>query len=115
MSNDTKNNNINYNNGNSAKNDSIKNYNNIENLKQQIEKFKQKQKNSNTIATNVKNKNLAIVYNVVADLIGGIITAFILNKIYSYFFCKNTFIFALLLLICSIAGLYNTMRLYIKK
>ncbi len=97
-----------------TKNNNTKN-DNIKSLQEQIETFKQKNKKSNITKTTIEKKNLMIVYNVVADLAGGIITAFILNKIYSYFFVKNVAIFALLLIFCSIAGLYNAMRLYIRK
>ena len=86
----------------------------IENLQTEITEFKNRQ-NKKNIKTSSKNKNFALVYNVFADLLAGVITAFILNKIYVYFFGKNTVVFALLLMFCIMAGLYNTIKFFIKK
>ena len=86
----------------------------IENLQTEITEFKNRQ-NKKNIKTSSQNKNFALVYNVFADLLAGVITAFILNKIYVYFFGKNTIVFALLLMFCIMAGLYNTIKFFIKK
>ena len=86
----------------------------IADLQVEIKQFKNRQ-NKKNIKPSSKNKNFALVYNVFADLLAGVITAFILNKIYVYFFGKNTVVFALLLTFCIMAGLYNTIRFFIKK
>ena len=88
--------------------------NDINQLKQEITEFEDKQQNNEQSYTQ-KHPNLAIVYNIFADLLGGVITAFILNKIYVYFFGKNNLVFTMLLIICIIAGLYNTIRYFWKK
>ena len=63
---------------------------------------------------NIENKNINpktfIIGNIIAELGGGIITAFILNGIYVHFFGKNVLVFTLLLIFCSIAGLYNIVK-----
>ena len=59
----------------------------IENLQTEITEFKNRQ-NKKNIKTSSQNKNFALVYNVFADLLAGVITAFILNKIYVYFYFK---------------------------
>lgn len=88
---------------------------NIEQLQEEIKTFEEKQNITQKQNYSQKHPNIAMVYNIFADLLGGIITAFILNKIYCYFFSKNNLVFALLLIICSIAGLYNTIRYFWKK
>ena len=85
----------------------------VESIEKRIEEFENK--NSLNKVITKKSSNLSIVYNIVADLSAGIITAFILNKIYTNFFGKNNLVFAVLLLFCSIAGLYNTMKFFLKK
>lgn len=87
----------------------------IEQLELKIKNFEEQQIEKKHKTYLQKHQNINIVYNVFADLLGGIITAFILNNIYKHFFEKNDLVFALLLIICSIAGLYNTMRYFFKK
>lgn len=86
----------------------------IADLQAEIKQFQNRQ-NKKNVKVFSQNKNFALVYNVFADLLSGVITAFILNKIYVYFFGKNTLIFALLLICCIMAGLYNTIKFFIKK
>ena len=86
----------------------------IADLQTEIKQFQNRQ-NKKNIKPSSKNKNFALVYNVFADLLAGVITAFILNKIYVYFFGKNTVVLALLLMFCVMAGLYNTIKFFIKK
>ena len=88
---------------------------NIEQLQEEIKNFEEKQNITQKPSYSQKHPNIAMVYNIFADLLGGVITAFILNRIYCYFFPKNNLVFALLLILCSIAGLYNTMRYFWKK
>ena len=89
----------------------------LEQLSQKIETFstQQKKEQERIGLKTPKNPHLAFVYNIFADLLGGVITAFILNKIYCHFFEKNNLVFAILLLCCVIAGLYNTIRVLMKK
>ena len=86
----------------------------IDDLSENIEKFKQKHGNFGALKE-PKNKYFSIVYNVFADLLGATITAFILYKIFCHFFDKNVLVLAILLLCCLIAGLYNSLRLLYKK
>lgn len=89
----------------------------LDDLSKKIENFskQQKEENNKIGLKSPKNPHLAFVYNIFADLLGGVITAFILNKIYCHFFEKNNLVFAILLLCCVIAGLYNTIRILMKK
>lgn len=86
----------------------------IDDLSENIEKFKQKNENFGALKE-PKNKYFSIVYNVFADLLGATITALILYKIFCHFFDKNVLVLAILLLCCLIAGLYNSLRLLYKK
>ena len=97
-------------------NDSIQEKNReIDDLRKKITDFQQKYNQSHRkSAFSQKHQNLALVLNVFADLLAGIITAFILNRIYTYFFGKNTLVFALLLIFCTSAGLYNTIKYFYK-
>ena len=79
-------------------------------LSQRLENFNQKYYKYNLKLYDRQMSNVAIIYNVFADLLAGVITAFILNKLYTYFFGKNTVILAGLLFICTMAGLYNVFR-----
>ena len=89
----------------------------IDDLSENIEKFKQKNENFGELIAKPENKEkyFSIVYNVFADLLGATITAFILYKIFCHFFDKNVLVLAILLLCCLIAGLYNSLRLLYKK
>lgn len=100
---------------NTKKNTDIKNE--LNELSKKIDSFSKTQmKEQKEIGLkSPKNPYLSLVYNIFADLLGGVITAFILNKIYSHFFGKNNLVFALLLLCCVIAGLYNTIRILMKQ
>lgn len=85
-------------------------YDKVNALSQRLENFNQKYYKYNLKLHDRQMSNVAIIYNVFADLLAGVITAFILNKLYTYFFGKNTVILAGLLLICTMAGLYNVFR-----
>ena len=85
----------------------------IRELENEILSFKEKNgKNKDKKYTNNTQKNASIVYSITAELFGGVITAFILNKLYTCFFGKSVLVFALLLFFCSIAGLYNLIKIY---
>ena len=93
--------------------DSYSNLNdNLNNLKQKIENFKDEQKNKDKQTSVNRQSNFAIIYRVFADLLAGVIVAFILNNIYIYFFEKNTIVFILLLTFCITGGLYNTIKFF---
>ena len=88
----------------------------LDNLTRKIKSFEDKKIKEQTILKEPKNKNIALIYNIFADLLGGVLTAFILYKfVYCNFFGKNNLVFVILLICCSMAGLYNTIRLMIKK
>ena len=90
-------------------------YNEIDNLQKKIIDFQKKYNQTNEKSTfSKKHQNLSLVLNVFADLSAGVITAFILNRIYIYFFGKNTSVLALLLIFCTSAGLYNTVKYFYK-
>lgn len=82
-------------------------------LQEKINKIKENQLQKNQ-QNNNSFSNIKLMYSISVDLFSGIITAFILNKIYTFFFQKNTAVFFLLLITCSIAGLYNTIK-FIKR
>ena len=83
---------------------------NAEQLKHEIIDFQKKIANDTSIVTKNVNPKTFIIGNVIAELVGGIITAFILNGIYNHFFGKNVVVLTLLLIICAIAGLYNMVK-----
>ena len=91
---------------------------NILGLEERIKKLEEMQKETTTInknrSQNGQVKYITIVCNIVAELFGGVIAAFILNNIYIHFFGKNTLVFALLLIFCSIAGLYNVIKIFLR-
>ena len=87
----------------------------LKELESEILSFKEQEINKTNRQENNKQKNISIVYNITAELFGGVITAFILNKIYTHFFEKNTLVFAILLFLCSVAGLYNVIKIFLKK
>ncbi len=96
----------------------VKNNNNkIEQLEQELQKLKQQNSNPHTkaILKEPKNRNIAIIFNIFCDILGGVITAFILNKLYQQFFGKNILVFALLLVFCIAGGFYNSIRIFLKK
>lgn len=82
----------------------------IEELQDEIKKFKEEIEPKKAVGKK-KNNGVTFVFNIFADILGGVITAFILNHIYSHFFGKNALVFAVLLLLCTTAGLYNAIRL----
>ena len=56
-------------------------------LQNEILNFKQKIKKTQYIKTKpIKNKNIVFIYGIFADILAGVITAFILNNIYKHFF-----------------------------
>ena len=79
---------------------------NINNLVDEIKSYieKENKKQAKTLLKNPKNPSIAIAYNIFADILGGVITAFILNSIYCKFFQKNNLVFALLLIFCIMLG-----------
>jgi len=86
----------------------------ISTLENKIKTFEEQQKQAKKHNTSKSKTNISIIYNIIAELAGGVITAFILNKIYVNFFGKNKLVFALLLLLCSMAGLYNVIKILLK-
>ena len=83
---------------------------NIGHLENEITDFQKKIANDKNITNKNVNPKTFIIGNIMAELGGGIITAFILNGIYAHFFGKNVLVFTLLLIFCSIAGLYNIVK-----
>ncbi len=83
---------------------------NVDSVENKIKNFKEKQNKKKQILNN-NDSNISYMYNICADLFAGVLTAFILNKIYTFFFQKNIAVFFLLLLLCTIAGLYNAIRM----
>ena len=83
---------------------------NVEQLENEIIDFQQKITDDTSIENKNVNPKTFIIGNIIAELVGGIITAFILNGIYAHFFGKNVLVLTLLLIICSIAGLYNMVK-----
>lgn len=94
----------------------VKNNNNeIEKLQQELQKFKQNSDNKGkSVLKAPKNKNIATVYSIFCDILGGIITAFILNQLYEKLFGKNKLVFALLLIFCIAGAFYNSVRIFLK-
>ena len=90
--------------------------NNISNLADEIKTYieKENKQQAKTLLKNPKNPSIAIAYNIFADILGGVITAFILNSIYCKFFAKNNLVFALLLIFCIMAGLYGAIKSVMK-
>ena len=82
----------------------------IKDLQDEIKKFKEEIEPKKAVSK-PKKSGMTFVFNIFADILGGVITAFILNHIYSHFFGKNALVFAILLLLCTTAGLYNAIRL----
>ena len=89
----------------------------ITNLSKEIKEYikTENKKKEQTLLKNPKNPSIAIAYNIFADILGGVITAFILNNIYCKFFPKNNLVFALLLIFCIMAGLYSAIRVLMKQ
>ena len=86
----------------------------IDGLTKQIDQFEQKYISNNNAKSKTKpQSHMSYIYNAFAELLGGILTAFVLNKIYVSFFGKNTLVLALLLIMCSLAGLYNFIRYFL--
>ena len=84
--------------------------NNAEKLENEINDFQKKIVNDKNATNKNVNTKTFIIGNIIAELGGSIITAFILNGIYTHFFGKNVLVFVLLLIFCSVAGLYNMVK-----
>ena len=84
-------------------------------LKDEILEFKQKitskqQPHKPHIA---KNKNMTFIYGFFADILAGVITAFVLYNIYQHFFSKNVAVLTILLIGCIAGGFYGTIKTFI--
>ena len=91
----------------------------INNLEEKLKTFekkikveKQKQKD---IFNSRAHQKISLFFNVIADISGGVITSFILYHLYSKYFHPSKLVFAFLLIICSITGLYMSITAIIKK
>ena len=90
-------------------------YDKLTNLDEQILNFQNEYRQEKQPRNLHKNSNFFLCYNVFVDLLAGVITAFILNKVYTYFFAKNSIVLALLLVLCLIASMYNMKRFFVRK
>ena len=90
-------------------------YDKLANLNERISNFQSKYNQEEGLRKLHKNSNFFLCYNIFIDLLAGVITAFILNKVYTYFFAKNAVVLALLLVFCLIASMYNMKKFFVRK
>ena len=90
------------------------NNDNINKLQDELNNFVEKQQKDIGIKV-PKNKNLALVYAFFCDILGGVLTAFILNGIYKYFFGKNTAVFIFLIIFCILGSFYGYFKTLMRK
>lgn len=90
-------------------------YDKLTNLDKQILDFQSKYNKDERSRKLYKNSNFFLCYNVFIDLLAGVVTAFILNRVYTYFFAKNAVVLALLLVFCLTASMYNMKKFFVKK
>lgn len=86
----------------------------IDKLQDEFNDFVKKQQKDTYIKT-PKNKNLALVYTFFCDILGGVLTAFILNNIYKYFFGQNRLVFVVLIIFCIIGSFYGYFKTLMRK
>ena len=91
----------------------------INNLEEKLKNFETKLKAEKQQQKDIFNSRthpkISLFFNVIADISGGVITSFILYHLYSRYFHPSKLVFALLLVSCSISGLYMSIMSIIRK